>query len=1413
MHQQIQDVNITNCKVKYRFLIDDDGKPLDIVSNHGLKKYERSYVARNGEYSGFCVEAQESIPSVLTNKHISDALKHLQKGDTDKAASSINMYSQYQMYGETVIYYVIDEWLKTNKFEQMFQQKIDKEFLNSIKDIKESLDVYVATQRHHPINGKIKIVDIGTNTKTKESVVPPEWIGKVFDSGTLLHKAMDSLPYRKGKPPVSYCCIYSNSIKRETTWLSDHTLRNGDRIYKIYPSKQNSVLTQVIRIDKKTIYGEKLLRLYDKNLFIQIDDQIINRSDSYTKNMSVGYLSSLLQKCIRRGPDNGSLLEEVMSDLNNSPSYNLPDHNFALVSGSRQLVWRSFISIVEDAKGYTVSDKSADSVDMLTMCLLAIACQIDPAIKLTDIVMKPLIKTMRHIQACDQKWIWRDYDHAYDPQLSDDVVVEGDNELNSIRDAVVMSLRNMPMMANDRDMLLKVHKYLSDPNNSCQSIEAIKIAYPLMSIKDQDMNAQQQTRATGMDMHCKPTMLIELQGMLNLSIIPKKSLSLYIPTLSTLSHYIWNNFSRINFRDRTMESSTTTSLTASLTHTPIYSDKEIKRYQMDKRLVKLLDNEIYRCVSSLQNNILADSDKRIPKSRESIDWFYSQKIMTIKDQTIIDQIEKSVAGRTAWLAIFGKRYRFSFKNRMYDIFFGGSDRENLCKIKKTVQGRSEYVEGDLRTEIQDKFLETLSWNKQHIKLPNPPENYRWRFNSKSVTILYDKDSDKFFIDDEEVTTLDLSDQIIRVTKCVETVKIPDELSSVIKTTLYQHDSSDDFGEDILRRLGDMAYYRRLYDDHRVFGWADMISSDSNSGVWRLALARLYTSDIDGQGGRFILNIGPCDRRGKKTNNSINYQFEGVLYRIFTLMSVLYPFMMKRINQSMRWTVDRTMPEYHHMIESMKKLSNDESLNKETIADNKNIDKDKCDTKQTVQIITPLWEHQEKTSLRIFKGLTVDRKRGFGDASHVGSGKTLCALSLLSRLHHYNINRSISTSSGFLIMLPSIQLIKTWTDEVEKHTKGFDTLIQESDGDFLRCSDKKKISLSDLVIKSNTLIITTMGRMRDHPVQHSWIVLVIDECLTVQNKEALQTEEAWRQSCYSEHGVVMLSATFFRSRFDKMLYMIKMLKTGLPEERDYLDAILNESIVSNITESDRTWKIITSRIDLDVDQREAYESIYKENSNKGSETLFIALAQYIHDKINYIDLFYDQLEQAEKENRRVLIFTKSKNEATLIVESKRNKSKKVTRYPEKGEHTVLSLTEGTYGLNDLVIYDTILMRPPEPDKLPQIKGRLDRPGQLSKDLQIRYLLLKDTIEEASILRLELCNTFYNNYLMPLAEFYDLAIKHQSLPNVDAMNLDQDQESVKIPVRTKKVKSNPPKGSYLEKDRYRVIKISQKTSSVK
>lgn len=68
----------------------------------------------------------------------------------------------------------------------------------------------------------------------------------------------------------------------------------------------------------------------------------------------------------------------------------------------------------------------------------------------------------------------------------------------------------------------------------------------------------------------------------------------------------------------------------------------------------------------------------------------------------------------------------------------------------------------------------------------------------------------------------------------------------------------------------------------------------------------------------------------------------------------------------------------------------------------------------------------------------------------------------------------------------------------------------------------------------------------------------------------------------------------------------------------------------------------------------------------------------------------------------------------------------------------------------------MTRPPEPDKLPQMKGRLDRPNQKSDVLHIEYVIIKNTIEDADLYKLEIAKNFYNQHILPLAEYYKIAV---------------------------------------------------------
>lgn len=1359
---------LANCKAKYKYIIDDTEQPYDMVSNNGLKRFERCYVVRNGEYHDFCVEAQEDIASILTNNHIKLALEAIEKNDITKAMHNLNMTEYHRLLGDDVIYYVIDEWLKVNKIEQIFNMNIDTEDLLLI----DKLNKYIRTERHHPIDGKIKIVNIGTNSKTKESVVPPDWLGRIFDSGTELHSEMNKLPHRKGKPPVSYCCIYSNTIERNTIWLTDpkmNTMNAMNIICNITIDARNNIVSDImINNSDDHVKGSFMIisaPYIDNdhkidNIYISVDKSLLNRSKERTKTESVGYLSSLLQKCIRRGSHNGSLLKNVCKKLNESPTYNLPDHNFATVSGSRQLLWRSYISIVEDAKGYIVdTEKNTNTIDMRSLVLLAIIFQKDPTLKLSNKACEILTTTMLHIQASSEQWKWRHCKHTnvLEQYITFDLLKKKEDQINT---SIYLAINNMPMMSNDKSMLERVYTYtyfnMNDSECDIKDMSVIKSMYFILADELQDKIEQQETQRVGMDMHCKPTMLIELQAMIDLSLLVSTKSGFKFPTLERLAKYIWDNYSCRNFRDNTLR------------HESIYKCDNIN----DEYNLLKFDNNVYASIATLQEHYVFDKNR----CKQHIDWFFTvnKKNAYSDNNDMINIDHRKRIGRTTWLIIFGKKHRFSYNGKVYDIFLGGNDSMNPCKIKRTIKGISEYVDGDLRKKIQGEFLKKQHNVTTKIKLADPPEGYKWIYKDY-VEINYDHTKQQFYVNKNPVETLNLFDSLKKLPSCNITpdYKMSDELINMIKTTTYSTDNGDDiFRENLLYRLSDATFFRRMYGDCRVFNWIKFVKHNTLSrNIWRLVMSRIYTSDTDGVNGKFILPIGPCDRRGKKTSNSISYKFEGCIYRMICLLEMLYPFALKRKNDSMRWSVDKNIPEYYHMMNSIKELC---KLNKS----NKNKDQLICN--DNVEIITPLWPHQEITSDKIFQGCTHDKKRGFGDASQVGSGKTLCALSVCSKLYAHDRAQKHNDHSGFLVMVPTISLIKTWTDEIKKHTRGFEYLVQNANGTFSDMNNNI-YKLDQLKIKSNTVIITTMGRMRDHPVQHAWIIVIIDECLSVQNKEALQTEEAWRQSCYSEYGIIMLSATFFRSRFDKMLYMIKMLKSGLPEDKEYLDAILDETIVSNVTESKREWIISESKIPLTKTQRETYDDVYKANSTKGSETLYTALMQYIHKNIDYIEIFLNQVKEIENDDTtaKIIIFTKSKIEADNIVLSKNNQN--ITRYPDKtGSHVVLSLSEGTYGLNDLIVYNTLLMRPPEPDKLPQIKGRLDRPGQEANKLYIRYVVLQNTIEEASLVRLDICNKFYNNYLMPLAEFYDIAAKISH-------NIDNDNNIDIIDISKTKVKS--------------------------
>jgi hypothetical protein len=243
---------------------------------------------------------------------------------------------------------------------------------------------------------------------------------------------------------------------------------------------------------------------------------------------------------------------------------------------------------------------------------------------------------------------------------------------------------------------------------------------------------------------------------------------------------------------------------------------------------------------------------------------------------------------------------------------------------------------------------------------------------------------------------------------------------------------------------------------------------------------------------------------------------------------------------------------------------------------------------------------------------------------------------------------------------------------------------------------------------------------------------------------------------SQYGVLMLSATFFRSRFDKLYQMLKMLRTGLPIDSKYLDTILNDTIICNTFDTNRVWYVTEHKLTLSVEMQKKYDLLLENNNKKTDEEKYGMMVKFINDNCDYISYFNEKIKNLEKErkNTKILIYAKSKKEAENISQHNDN----IGLYPDIAKkHVVVSYCDGTYGLNNLVEFNTILTRPPPPDNIPQMKGRLDRPGQKNNKLYLEYMYLDKTIEIAGMYKISMANNFYDNYILPLAEFYKIALE--------------------------------------------------------
>lgn len=1300
-------------KPSYNAHVDDNGKLFNDICNNGLEMGQIA-VRSGGEYNGFAIKATEYIRPVLTNIRVSKAIKMLSEGNIQGAIVVLTIADEVMRDGIGVLYAILKKWLEINDLE------VPNEYIKKANNtLDKKLLEWVNTNSYAPVLGSFEVANIGY--AKDHTIVPENWLGRKFKNATELHNEMDRLPWRKGKPPVNYCAIYVMDIEETKQWvkvsddLNDIKVRVG---ISMFPKITKNVLldldSQIQIFSDKKSYQEWLHKLpknahvfytnindeeSNEQLMIACDiDKIFYKNPTYEKKRNVGLLVSTLQKLIRRGKQCSVVLYDTLKELWNSPGYNLPDQQFLRVNACRQLAWRVFISTIEDVEPY-IDDVSGIPryLSMKDIACLAIIANVYPDVKFIEPIFDKLALTallIQHNDAIGSKW---DLLTTKIKTLDKDCLKEKihDQANSSILIAIQTLLYYMPMRSFDSDMINKAFNYINQKHYKPKPLKVLS----LKQLKEyNNKSTALMGELAGYDMHPYPHIILMLQA--SLPQLPNINNNY---TTQKIAEFIWNNSSNINVRNP---------------NKIIINQQEkqildtLINIQKDLAIKNIYQKQIDQAIIIAKTNASNTTNKYINHNTKP----------------------SEIVARTAFILLFGQKFTVKAeRNKKYDIIVAGTHDEP-CKVKSVSKTMSEYIEGIERYNAEKAYINHINKSPIEIDVPLPPPGYKWIFDKKKVKLSarYINNNNKnkivFMVDKYDVDPFDASKIIVKLPS-IEPIKPPKFILQIIEQALYINNSNNNNNNN-----------NKLYDDYELnlimyslskinlplYDWFTTAkASNIPPIVWRSVYVKLF-NNYDNE-----VQIGPVDSMGNKLQNSISYLYEGTIWRIFNLLSMLYPttIINKSSIKSSRFQINPTTIEYIDLIEKIKLLMTDNKVIK-----NINLNKTK--------IITKLWDHQLRTSERIIQSITKLGRYGFGDASNVGAGKTLTALSIMSALFNYNVGRKDYGYKGFLVLLPSTHLYDTWITEIEKHTEGFHIVIQNANGTLSGHKD------NDNTIKHNTILVTTLGRVRDHPLSNPFILVIIDECLSVQNKNALQTEEAWRQILSSQYRAILLSATFFRARFDVLYFLLKMLGSGLPENKQYLDAILSECIVSFLPSKTREWTVTNNGFELAKDLRKKYDTILSQDIN--SERLYLKLQTFLFDNFDYTTAF-NKVANKNK-NSRCLIYAKSKDEADKFAVEIEG----CTRFPDiTGRHVCLSYTEGTYGLNNLIHLNTIVTRPPEPDKLPQMKGRLDRPGQKSDKLYIEYVYIDNTIENASLFRLELANNFFNNYILPLAEFYDIA----------------------------------------------------------
>lgn len=705
-----------------------------------------------------------------------------------------------------------------------------------------------------------------------------------------------------------------------------------------------------------------------------------------------------------------------------------------------------------------------------------------------------------------------------------------------------------------------------------------------------------------------------------------------------------------------------------------------------------LASEIWE-ISSKINVRKNHPETKCHKLRKAQSWIEFHKLVRSPPEFQVKsrgEIELNQAEKKSlFLQIFGK----SFQIRSQKYCLAGSYDAPLGYQKKVGTGRDAGKKWFYVNDLD--LMNGMAWDLLAKDMISPPGT-RWKYRKYHGEV---KDGE-FWVNGEKIPLFDGSSLVESC--CAISAEAPE---FVVDDLLTLTEGGIIAPSSLLR------YYQKPCQEsyHLPDGLFPF------SPVMRGISAKVQNSDG-------IITCGPLDRSGKKTLNAVDYRWEGKIWASLVLLSHLFSYALEPIGD-IRFRLHRDHPTFVHFLAAIQCHGSQNPRLK----------------RSPLKIRATLRDHQTRALEMAVRSMEAGY-RGVGNASDTGAGKTLASLAIAAHLSQDHQKES----SGTLVLLVNDKLFKTWEDEIQKHlVPGSYHLIKKT------VKDKRPI---ENIITDNTIVLCTLNTMRITPVMHRWKCVIIDECLSVKNKDALWTEEAWRQVISSDF-LCMLSAIFFDSRPHQLYYLLKMLHRQIPATPEYVDTILVDRIVCDLSLDRKEWEEQQVGLEMTGDMAIEYGDLEGRLAGKEKKQVHSKLLSWLHSSDSAHQILIERIRQEMKATgRKCLIFTPSRS-ATEIW----SRALGVPAYPQKGTHCVVSWSDGAHGLNDLVQYNTIISLVPKPGILVQMKGRLDRYGQTSDKLELILLYFHNTPQESGLRRLEISRSMEAKYMKPLADYY--TTKHE------------------------------------------------------